>query len=377
MFSLLISIFGAFIGLSTHGAISRVYFEKNIKFREYVFNVIVLLISTTIVIFSLSYYFGPWISNITSVPREWILMAVVASFFNFTLLIILSIYQAQKMSLKHSILSLSYAIINVFLSLVFVIYLGLEWQGRALGIVLSFIIIGIISLILLVHSWSSFKINVYYMKHALKFGIPLIPHSLGGMLIVYSDRVIINNLLGTGALGIYMVALQIGVIIEVIVYAFFKAYSVWVFENIGKLSYDEKKRVVKRIYIGFVLLLCSALTLYILFRLLHSYLIGKEYTSGVSSIILPILIGNSFGGMYYMVAVYIDYAYKTYMLAIITLIVGVANILITYILTKAFDLYGAAYAFCLVKLTYFLLTCFFSYKAYNMPWLDFWLKRRK
>jgi len=69
-----------------------------------------------------------------------------------------------------------------------------------------------------------------------------------------------------------------------------------------------------------------------------------------------------------MVAGYIFYAYKTYLLTWITLFSGLINVPLTYLLTENFGIIGAGMSYSLVLFLVFLLTFLLSAKVYKMPW---------
>ena len=70
------------------------------------------------------------------------------------------------------------------------------------------------------------------MREALNFGVPLIPHVIGGFSIAAADRFIINEKLGLAAAGIYLVAVQLGMGMGLIADACNKAFVPWLYEQL-------------------------------------------------------------------------------------------------------------------------------------------------
>ena len=85
-----------------------------------------------------------------------------------------------------------------------------------------FVFAGIALVILSRDGWLKFNIKKQYMQSALSFGIPLIPHTLGGILIGFTDRLFITKMVGLEATGIYTVGFQVGMIIGLIEDSFIK-----------------------------------------------------------------------------------------------------------------------------------------------------------
>jgi Na+-driven multidrug efflux pump len=73
--------------------------------------------------------------------------------------------------------------------------------------------------------------------------------------------------------------------------------------------------------------------------------------------------------MYLMVTNYVFYAGKTAQLAIVTLISGLFNVGVSYLLIRAHGVIGAAQAFAAAQALLFVLTWFVAQRARPMPWL--------
>lgn len=367
MFTLLVSLFGMINGLSVHGAINRVYFEKHFDFKEYVFNCIVILVLSTFITLIISLIFLNFISKLSSVPKAWIPAAIFISFLQFLILSTLSIYQARMLAKHYVILQLLQALFNALFSIIFVVIIGLGWEGRVLGQLTATLLVGLTCLLNL-KDWTKWKFNVFYIKHALHFGLPLIPHTLGGMLMVFTDRFLITNMLGVKETGIYMVGLQIGSIINLLAGAFNQAYAPWLFNKLNQNDEKLKLKIVQFTYVYFIVIILLAMALGLLAPIFMAFLVGQDFLHS-SGVILWIALGGAFTGMYYMVVNYIFYVYKTHILTFITLLSGVLNIPATYFFVKYFNIAGAAYSYAIILFLQFLLTFSLSIKVYKMPWL--------
>src|SRR5690606_374427 len=73
-----------------------------------------------------------------------------------------------------------------------------------------------------------------YIREALRFGIPLIPHVAGIFLLASVDRFVINSELGLAEAGIYMVAVQFGMAASMVFQAVNQAYVPWLFERLKR-----------------------------------------------------------------------------------------------------------------------------------------------
>ena len=87
--------------------------------------------------------------------------------------------------------------------------------------------------------------------------------------------------------------------------------------------------------------------------------VGKEFV-GAARFVFWLALGNAFGGMYKMVANQIFFANKTQILALITLVVGIANIVFNYLLISLNGSVGAAQATALTYFLNYVATAYFS-----------------
>ncbi|GIU70249.1 MAG: hypothetical protein KatS3mg002_1485 [Candidatus Woesearchaeota archaeon] len=317
MFSLLLSIIGLFTGLSVYGAINRVYFENDINFKEYVANCIYILVFSSLLTFIIVYVIRNYLSHLTNIPESWVLISVLISFFQILILSNLAIYQATLNAKKYGYIQLGQGLLNATLTIIFIVFLKMKWEGRLLAQVLSIFIFGIFSFFVIAKLWSEWKLNIKYIKHALKFGIPLIPHTIGGMLMVMTDRFIINNMIGTKEVGIYTAGLQIGMIIGLLADSFNKAWAPWLINKLNENTYETKIKIVKFTYLYFGAIIVLALVIGFSAPFIVKIMFGKNYYDA-KEIIIWISLGNAFDGMYFMVVNYIFYVYKTHILAWVT-----------------------------------------------------------
>ena len=74
------------------------------------------------------------------------------------------------------------------------------------------------------------------MREAASFRVPLIPHIMGGFLLLTVDRAVIGSVLRLDAAGYYMVAAQIAGILGIALDSINKAYVPWFFEKLKEMK---------------------------------------------------------------------------------------------------------------------------------------------
>ncbi len=372
IFQLIQAIVSILIGMSLRGAINVNFFSYNKEeIRIYIGNVLSIVFINFIIIISILYLFKSPISNLIEFPENWLTIAAVVGICEFIFHLALLLWQVEQRPIPYSVLQVLQVAFNISLSVILVVSLKMQWQGRVLGIVYANILFCIIAAIIISkRKYVKFSYNLTYIKDALLFGLPLIPHSLGVWIMSGIDRLFINNMVGVDATGLYTVGFQFGMIIAILGQSFNKSWYPFLFKKLKENVLSVKIKLVKISYLYFISITAAALVLSLVAPYIIKIFIGKEFQSSVQ-FVFWIALGKAAHGMYVLIANYIFYAKKTYILAWITLICAITNIVLNYILILKYGPIGAAQATAITYFAYFFLTLILSMKVYKMPWA-FW-----
>ncbi len=376
MFLLLVSFATPFVGLNVNGAITRKYYDReDIDIWSYVFNCFLILIASTVIVGMIFFIFSIPISKISSFPARSLWMVVIYSFSQFISNILLSLLQVQKKAFFYGLYNNIRTLVNVGLSISLVVGLNLGWQGRIygqFGAMISFAAVAIV--ILIRNKWIKVRFNKKYIYSALVFGVPLIPHALSSSIISMTDRFFITNMVGLATTGVYTVGYQIGSIINLLASSFNNAYIPWLFEKLKANESKTKIKIVKFTYLYFAGILILAVTLGILAPSFLDVFLGKSF-NGSSIYVVWVAVGYAFNGMYFMVVNYIFFSQRTKLLATVTFVTAILNIVLNYFFINAFGAIGAAQATSVVFFIKFILVWVLSAKVHKMPWKDVLLRR--
>lgn len=372
MFNATLGIMGAFTGLSVHGAVNvRFVDREEIDYPRYVGSCLfVLLISTIMTLGGITIFLRP-LSEFTAIPPSWLLLAVLVSGGNFLVQVRLGIWLMDKKPVAYGVFQVCLSLLNMGLSLLFVLALNYGYEGRLLGQTIAIACFAAIAVFSLrMAGWVVFRPCWQYMREALAFGLPLVPHVIGGFLLAAADRFIINEKLGLEAAGLYMVAVQMGLGMGLVADALNKAFVPWLYEQLKPDHIATKYQIVKGtwVYFGVALTVAGLVSLSSYWVL---YLVaGSNYVSA-SPALSWIAFGQAFGGMYLMVTNYLFYKRKTKVLASITLLTGIIGVFLTFIFVPILGIVGAGMAFAFAMLLRFLLTWIAAQRVCPMPWFSF------
>lgn len=369
MFTLLITFTIPFVGLSVNGAIARQYYNQDkFEIRTYVGNSIFILLLSTGLVSIFFFLFAKKISQLTSFPADMFWTIVVYAVSQFLIEVLLTLWQVQKKSIPYGLFSISKTTLNIILSIILVVVFDVGWKGRIYGQVIAVLIYALLALCLLLkYRLVKFEMKKAYVKNALLFGVPLIPHALSGSIISMTDRLFITNMVGLAVTGVYTVGYQIGSIINILSGSFNKAYVPWLYEKLNDNNQSANRKIVKFTYVYFLLIIMLALLLGLMAPYVLDIILGTQFNES-SIYVIWVALGYAFNGMYLMVVNYIFYAQKTKFLAAVTFFTAITNIVLNYLFIKIFGAIGAAQATTITYFLKFIIVWYLSGKAQKMPW---------
>lgn len=367
--SALIAIMGAFTGLSVHGAVSVKYFDKEVNHPKFVGASLMVLIGSTCIVLLFLLISGDKLSEWIHLPKQWLIIAVIVSAAQFVINIRLTMWQVQEQAIRYGFFQVTQTLFNLILSLTLVFWLFMGWEGRAWGIVIAAILFAIFAIISLhkekLVNWQG---DSKYAKSAMRFGVPLIPHVVGGLMMAITDRLILSSVLDLKSVGHYSVGIQMAMAIGLFADALVRAYGPYLFKTLSAGSVEQDNKIVCNTYIVFMIFLLMAIIYGQLLPLFYSVFVGLAFQDSVE-IAKIASFGYAFQGMYYAIVGFLFYKEKTGRLSMLTLSCGVINIGMSYWMVSVLGMVGAAWSFLLLQIIFFIGAWILSQRVHPMPWL--------
>lgn len=370
LFQLLMLISTPIILMNTQGLLTIEYSKLSFtEFQNLVSSMVVISIFGFLFLEVLFFIFERYILYYFHVPQEYLYFIPFFILLQAIPIIVPIIFQAKKEPINFGKYKISMSIVNISLTLLFVLVFSYGWEGRLFGIVGAFGLFTLIGFIILIKlNLLKLSICIVSIKKSLAFGVPLIPHSIAGVFLIMSDRVFLGNMLSESSVGIYSVSFQIASVITILFGSINQAWAPNLFEKLNQNpSMLEKKEIVKTTYK--IMLLMIGITVASLFILPYIFdiFIDESYSEG-KYIIDYIVIAFLFQGFYYMVTNYIFYSKKNYLLSYITFSMLILVFISNFILIGLYGIIGAAYAMLIIWILFFFVTWIVSNRVYPMPW---------
>jgi len=371
--SLITSIYAflsPFILISTHGAIFVEYHKTDDRntFASY-FSTALLINFFAFLVFTLVILFGlDWFVKLIDCPKLWILAIPLFCFFDSVKLLALSILQISKRPLFYSIVSLLYTILNFFFSIFFVYKFEMDYQGRLSGIFLSGLLVAVFSFFLCYKmKFLTTKFQRYFFKDILAYGLPLLPHAIGFLILDLADRFFISHFAGKAELGIYSVTYLISSMLYLLSGVFFNAWTPHLYDELKKNTPESRLKIVQVFYVYAFVVFFIAIGFVFCLPLIYKIFINNKFYSGTQYAYL-IILGYFFMSIYLIFSGIIFYEKKNYIFGYVALFNICFNLILNYFLIKQYYAFGAALATCISMFMFATAIAYYSNRLMPLPW---------
>lgn len=307
------------------------------------------------------------------------LLTLISVIANLLLSINLILYRLEEKPFVFLKLQLLQSLIYVYLMILLVVCLRKEALGKIYSAVFSCSIVCLLHIYLLYkRGYLIWKIDRNSIGELLRFGIPLLPHSLSFWIKSGMDKILLTTFCGLSVNGLYSMAMSFGAIYSIFKVAFDNAYIPYLQKRISKMTFDnqkaEKKQLVRISYIiSSVFFLLFFVVMFICWILIQ-YVLSDLYRDSFQFI--PwILFSLTIYSFYSLVVQYPYTAKKTLGLGIITFSGSIIQLLLTFVLVRMLGADGIKYSLVIGALVTMFSVWWYSNRVYPLPWFSFWKHR--
>jgi O-antigen/teichoic acid export membrane protein len=372
IFTVVTAILVNFVGLNLSAALQRNYVDyPKSELSQHVGTAILVALFTAAFWSAVAFGGNKFLSSALAIPGKWLYIIVLISFCQVVIGFFQIILRMERKALAFIFFQITQTLVNITLSVLFVVIFLWHWQGRVLGLVGSATVCALLSVYFLYKS--GFLLLCFSKKAArsmLLFGAPLVFHTLSAWIITGSDRLFLVNMIGASAVGLYSVGYTIGRIIELLQQSFSQAWVPFLFERLKEDKNSNKLQIVKFIYVHHVAIIGMVLLLHFAAPLILKIVAGKNFQSS-ADFVFWVAAGYALNGMYRMIVPFINYARKTHLLPIGASAAAFSNLGLNYLLIKLNGPIGAAQATFSAFLIFYIITLILCVKVYPLPWF-FW-----
>ena len=350
------------------GYMIRGYFElkaENDK-KEFFGSLILLSLFISVVFSGIMHLFGdqlfsPLFKDISYKP--YLQFAVGIAFFKLFIHNVLTIYRTKRKPLTVVSLSVFNFAINVSIIVLFVVFLKKELIGALYGQLISLAIIASLFFIY-IQKDIRYKLRMNYVRTALLFALPLIPHALSAWIINLSDRILIERFSTLENLAVYALGYQLAMSLDILINSMNQAWMPFFYSNAA--NKDQQKELMKSTTFYFTLVVAIGLLMSLYSREIILFAGKMEYIEA-TKIFPMIVLGFVIHSIYYMSSAAIFYKNKTYLVPIISITAGIFNIGLNIWWLPKIGYIAAAYSTIISFAVMAVMGYFFAQRCFPIP----------
>ncbi len=360
----------AICGFGLHLNIAKAYpVMDSESFGKFNFNVfLILLISSSFGLMACLFLSG--IKNVWyGIESYWWCTIPLVSFAIMLFLFVQTIFRACGKPWLYATFELGSTLLNLTISLLLVIVYSLGWQGRATGVMVAPLLMGVAALLFMKNRrWLISSINKTDLRNIMQFSLPLLPHAISSALIAVSDRFFLESMVGKSELGLYSVGYSFGMVIMLVTDAFAKAWTPWFLRTINEPLPGSRRKIVFYIYCFLIALVIGVPVYIVIASIALPYVVGGDFVDAISFI--PVIsVGYLFFGIYQLFFPFLVTTSSTKILGFISTFGAFINISLNFILIPIYGSIGAAWATLFAYFIVAILVIFVSARLVKMPWI--------
>ena len=338
VYSSWLSFLSLFIGLQTSASIANAKIKYSFSdYKEYLSSVLSISFFSFLFIFIIAFVFRKKIGTTLGFNEYLVVFMVLQSFFNYCFNFYLTILMQDKNSKQNALYASLVSLSGTLLALVFVINFSYyKYVLKIFGYAIPIFISGLLS-IFVIYKEGKKLFNRRYWSFCLTFSLPLIMHGAACIVLNQSDRIMLKTLQNESLTGIYSVAYNLALVINVIAIAANTAWIPFYYEYEKKDNYLQIREKFKNYLFNFTIItLGFTLCCPEVFKIIAP----KGYWQGLQ--LLPIIALSYYFDFLYMFSVNFElYMEKVKYISSATIIAAVINIVGNYFLIPKYGIIGA------------------------------------
>jgi O-antigen/teichoic acid export membrane protein len=369
--TVLTQMLSVFIGLNAYGLVARSHFDDDPEALRNLLStgmgISVAVAGCTLLLVVL---LGQPIARWTEFPAAWLPAVIFIAFATVVQTNYLSLLQVRSEPLRYIAIQTVGGVLNLGLAVWLVVGFRMDWHGRMWALVAAQGIVALICLRGLIFRLGllrpRFLRSAY--RQLVAFGVPLIPHAIGGWVMTMAARLYLNNMATLADTGLYSVAFNLTSPLALLIGAANNAYTPALFQHLSSREGYDKIRlcrilVVVGLSLPLLAVLCAAAVRWVL-----PWIVNERFF-GAADFVLWMALTYALQGIYFIFGNFVVYSKKTSLMAWrADFAGGVVMLIACPLLIRLNGPLGAAQAACLAFAGSTLGCISAAQKAFPMPW---------
>ncbi|HNE50425.1 MAG TPA: oligosaccharide flippase family protein [Chitinophagales bacterium] len=328
------------ISLNLYAGFYRYYFEQKLNkqplmqfllrmsFFSFIIGVVLLLVFKNILL------------KTVNLPGDVFIWIPIGIFSTIILNFFVTYNNAQQLSIRTGVWQLIMQFLRVGASILFIWYFSKNYLGRIAGEYTAMLLVSVLLLLLYFRKYIGFSEVLPNKLEIIKYATAFIPIGLSSYIISYIDLVLINNIQGNAASGVYSYAYKFAVIYSGFSQSFVTANRPTLF---NLLKENKNEEVVEQIRSMFKLITVLA-SIFIFFGGDAGCILSFKPEFNEALHLLPILImGYVLSDIAEIYNFFLYYSKKVKLFYISFLTTAIVNFILNLLLIPKYGYQVAAY----------------------------------
>ena len=346
------SILYVIVGLALHSSIRSAKIEFKEEIDSYTSSISLVYILNLAILVIASLLFSTQISELLRFENRYILLLCLYAFASA----IITLYN-ERLALDYSykkylIISFINSVGNIALSLV--LLLTVFSNDKSFGRIIGVTIIGLLLSVYIICSFfkaAKPNFNKRFLKFGIRYSLPIIPHGISQVLLSQYDRIMIKDIIGNAAAGIFSLATNLKLILTIVTASVSSAWSTWFYEQIEQREYENIKSRAKLILVLFL-----TITIGLIFVSPEMImLLGGEKYLQARYVAVPIICDAFFLAAYNIIVPAEYYKEKTTYIMLGTIVAAIIDIVLNSIFIPRYGFVAAAYTTLFAYFIYLIM----------------------
>ena len=342
IYSIWMGVAAIAFSLQTNGTLvnARVEYPEDQQ-NKYQSSVMTLSLLSFLVFSAVVVLFLPQVSSLLQLHWALILLLLFHAFGNYCFNFLNSKFTYEFKADKNMFMSVGVTLVTVGLSVVLILLLPKEinYYGRILGMALTYGTLGVGICIYVLAKGRTFY-NREYWHLALTLALPVVFYSLSDVLLGHCDSVMLQQMMNEDKVGQYSLAYNFGGIMLTIFTALNNSWTPFFFDDMKNGRMDQMRSQAKNFLEVFTVL--SAGFILLSTEVYHIFA-SQDFWPGTG--LIPLFVTGYFLNFLCTFPVNYEYYHKrTKVVAAVTVLSSLVNIVLNYVLIRAIGMAGAAVA---------------------------------
>lgn len=313
--------------------------------RRTLSSIMVIPLAMAVLVTMASFGFRGPVADWLSLPPGWVTLAAPIALTMTLPQMLLVLLRMRNEARAYAVIEVGGAVLNLTLTGALLIGLHQGWLARSqamavAGVILSLVAVLWLRRLKLLGAPRERKI----VTDTLRFGAGVVPHDVANQALRIVDRVMIMGILGAASAGEYAVAAQIGSMMLLVLSAFNRAWTPYLFARLRLDTPEADRQIVRAMRLAMAGMIAGWLVFLAITPLLFRLLVDARYHAAIGPT-MWVATGYLFMGIYMTYVDNLFYLKKTHYLSMVTGAAVVLNTLLSYLMIHLFGVSGAGIAF--------------------------------